>query len=65
MYKYLGLVVFILVLVMAGVSVYKAITTANAMYIILSIVLVLAVILQLRKMIHITVTYEDEEDEKK
>ena len=65
MYKYLGLVIFLLVLVMAGISVYKAITTANAMYIILSIVLVLAVIMQLRKMIHITVTYEDEDEKKK
>ena len=64
MYKYIGLTVFLLVLVMAGFSIYQAITTGGVVFIVFSVVLVAAVILQLRKMVHITVTYEDvEEDE--
>lgn len=62
MYKYIGLIVFLLVIVMAGFSIYQAIITGSLIFIIFSIILVVAVILQLRKMIHITVTYEDEVD---
>lgn len=65
MYRYIGLIVFLLVLVMAGFSIYQAVTTGGIVYIIFSVILVVAVVLQLKKMIHITVTYEDaEEDEK-
>lgn len=64
MYKYIGLIVFLLVLVMAGFSIYQAVTTGGIVFIIFSVILVAAIILQLRKMIHITVTYEEEEDNK-
>lgn len=65
MYKYIGLIVFLLVLFMAGFSIYQAITTGGIVYIIFSIILVVAIILQLKKMIHITVTYEEDEKENK
>lgn len=64
MYKYIGLIVFLLVLVMAGFSIYQAVTTGGIVFIIFSVILVAAIILQLRKMIHITVTYEEEDDDK-
>lgn len=64
MYKYIGLIVFLLVLVMAGFSIYQAVTTGGIVFIIFSVILVAAIILQLRKMIHITVTYEEEDDNK-
>lgn len=65
MYKYIGLMVFLLVLVMAGFSIYQAVTTGGIVYIVFSVILVVAIILQLRKMIHVTVTYEEKDDKKK
>lgn len=65
MYKYIGLIVFLLVIVMAGFSIYQAITTRSLVYIIFSVILVVAVGLQLKKMIHITITYDDEKEEEK
>lgn len=64
MYKYIGLIVFLLVIVMAGFSIYQAVTTGGIVFIVFSVILVAAVILQLRRMIHITVTYEDVEEDK-
>lgn len=57
--------VFLLVLVMAGFSIYQAVTTGGIVYIVFSVILVVAIILQLRKMIHVTVTYEEKDDKKK
>lgn len=65
MYKYIGLMVFLLVLVMAGFSIYQAVTTGGIVYIVFSVILVVAIVLQLRKMIHVTVTYEEKDDKKK
>lgn len=65
MYKYVGLMVFLLVLVMAGFSIYQAVTTGGIVYIVFSVILVVAIVLQLRKMIHVTVTYEEKDDKKK
>lgn len=64
MYKYIGLIVFLLVIVMAGFSIYQAVTTGGIVFIVFSVILVAAVVLQLRRMIHITVTYEDVEEDK-
>lgn len=64
MYRYIGLIVFLLVLVMAGFSIYQAVTTGGIVFIIFSVILVVAIILQLRKMIHVTITYEEDDEDK-
>lgn len=63
MYKYIGLILFLLLLVMTGFCIYQAVTGGGVIYIIFSVILVLAVVLQLKKMVHISITYEDKEED--
>lgn len=65
MYKFFGIIVFLLLLGITGYSIYQAVITGNAIYYIFSIILLIAIVFQVRKMIHITITYEDEDNNKK
>lgn len=64
MYKYFGFIIFLFLLFITGYSIYQAIITGNVIYYIFSIILLIAIILQVKRMIHITITYEEEEDNK-
>lgn len=65
MYKYFGFIIFLLLLFITGYSIYQAVTTGNAIYYIFGIIMLIAIIFQVKRMIHITITYEDEEENEK